>query len=1009
MRFEDIVSMLKFYLRRGTVVAVGALVLFCAGYFLVYKRLMKGKRRLTMGKVLWAAVFGCYLFVVLSATLLDRSGYSMAGKVVPLFYSYREAWRSFSGILWRNLALNILMFVPLGFLLPLGVRRLGRFWKTYLAGFLLTLLIELAQLTLSRGVVEMDDIFNNFLGTMIGYGFYAVVRGVILRVRSAGAVKPDGIVKPARAAGTEKVPMWQTLLLQLPLVGMLAAFGIMFLVYRGQELGNLYEECIVAYDAGLLNFSSNEVYSQETQSLPVYQVRNKSKEEAEAQAESFFAGIGAGLDRSQTDAYENTVFCYSPDRNYHLQVKYAGGAYHFMDFNLPKEAKIAADAAESEVREALGSYGISLPAAAHFENRGDGVYAFVLERYTEDGIFYDGVLSCTYYDNGSMGRIYNDILTGTLYKYFEVISEREAYERLCAGEFASGIHASGTVLKGEIGAAQLSYRMDSKSFYQPVYGFGAVVNGTECRFIVPAIKDKNGGQEMGSTADGEGGYPDGNGEMPEGEGGQGARTDEFVTVPVSRVTVHDPSVVYDNGTYYIFGSHMAWAKTTDLMNWEYFKTNVNTDYAQLFGREWESWCKTASNPELKGNLWAPDVIYNEKMGKYCLYMSVNGDDWNSVIVMLTADNIEGPYEYGGPVVYSGFSKGTKHPAEATDVYRVLGEGADLTRYQSTSNTKLNCIDPCLTYDEEGNLWMAYGSWFGGIYQLKLDGETGLRDYGATYETVENKSDAYYGHKLAGGWGVSGEGPFIINTGGYYYLFVSYGGLTAAGGYQIRVFRSEDINGPYVDEAGNPAVYEKPQNNLYVKRGVRLMGSYDWTGNREIRVAQGHNSAYVTEDGRIFLVYHSRFAGGKNGIPEAHEVRVQQLFANSEGWLVAAPYEYAGETISPTGYTEDEMCGEYEFILHDPVNYYRKYGNEYKGIAEAVHITLGADGIVTGDLSGSWDYEKNSPNMSITIEGVTYRGVFLKMPSEQLFEDEKERKVVMTFTALGDNVAVWGSR
>lgn len=40
-------------------------------------------------------------------------------------------------------------------------------------------------------------------------------------------------------------------------------------------------------------------------------------------------------------------------------------------------------------------------------------------------------------------------------------------------------------------------------------------------------------------------------------------------------------------------------------------------------------------------------------------MSVNGDDWNSVIVMLTADSIEGPYAYGGPVVYSGFDAGDK--------------------------------------------------------------------------------------------------------------------------------------------------------------------------------------------------------------------------------------------------------------------------------------------------------------------------------------------------------------
>ena len=257
-------------------------------------------------------------------------------------------------------------------------------------------------------------------------------------------------------------------------------------------------------------------------------------------------------------------------------------------------------------------------------------------------------------------------------------------------------------------------------------------------------------------------------------------------VSVSRVTVHDPSVVYDKGTYYVFGSHMAWAKSTDLMNWQSFTMNINSEYPVIRQGMGELLQDSDTNPELKGNLWAPDVIYNEKMGKYCMYMSVNGDDWNSVIVMLTTDSIEGPYAYGGQVVYSGFDAGDKHPAELTDVYQVLGGGADLTRYQSTTNTKLNAIDPCVTYDEgRGNLWMVFGSWFGGIYLLKLDEETGLRDYATTYETVPNQSDAYYGYKLAGGCSVSGEGQFIIYKDGYYYLFLSYGGLVAEGGYQIK--------------------------------------------------------------------------------------------------------------------------------------------------------------------------------------------------------------------------------
>lgn len=483
---------------------------------------------------------------------------------------------------------------------------------------------------------------------------------------------------------------------------------------------------------------------------------------------------------------------------------------------------------------------------------------------------------------------------------------------------------------------------------------------------------------------------------------------EMTEVSYSRVSVHDPSVVYDNGTYYIFGSHMAWAKSTDLMNWEIFQMNINSEYTDLFGKEWEEYCKTATNPNLNGNLWAPDVIYNPNMDKYCFYMSVNGDDWNSVIVLLTADSIEGPYAYVGPVVYSGFNTDS-HDVKLTDVYQVLGEDANLTRYQNIKNTKLNAIDPCVIFDKDGSLWMVFGSWFGGLYMLKLDENTGLRDYTTTYETIPNEQDAYYGYKVHGGFGVSGEGPYIIEQDGYYYLFVSYGGLVADGGYQMRVFRSENITGPYVDEAGNSAVYTKECNDLFEKVGVRIMGSCDWTGNREIRVAQGHNSAYVTEEGEIFLIYHSRFADGKNGIPEAHEVRVQQLFVNEDGWLVAAPYEYADEKISKTGYAVEDMCGDYEFIVHTPTTYYQKAGNSTLGIMQPSKITLNEDGTVTGELEGSWTYEDGSPNMTITVGDVTYKGVFLKMPSEQLYFDPDERKVVMTFTALGDNVAVWGSK
>jgi arabinan endo-1,5-alpha-L-arabinosidase len=356
----------------------------------------------------------------------------------------------------------------------------------------------------------------------------------------------------------------------------------------------------------------------------------------------------------------------------------------------------------------------------------------------------------------------------------------------------------------------------------------------------------------------------------------------------------------------------------------------------------------------------------------------------------------------GPVVYSGFDTAS-HPVEKTDVYKVLGEGADIGRYQSTLDTKLNAIDPCVRYDEEGNLWMSFGSWFGGIYMLRLDSKTGLRDYTYTYTTVENESDQYYGYKLAGGYGVSGEGSYIIKLGEYYYMFLSYGGLTAQGGYQMRVFRSDNIYGPYADENGLSSVYTESDNNLSSTNGVRIMGSYKFSGNTVTRTAQGHNSVLLDEDGKMYVVFHTRYIKSDTANPEAHNVEVHQLFLNENGWLVAAPYEYSGETISAAGYDKKEVVGEYEFVAIHPFVFYQLVGKNEIGINVTKNITLYSDGTVSGDVTGTWEYQEGSANMSITIDGVECKGVFLKQANET------DHKLVMTFTAQGSDVCFMGSK
>ena len=399
---------------------------------------------------------------------------------------------------------------------------------------------------------------------------------------------------------------------------------------------------------------------------------------------------------------------------------------------------------------------------------------------------------------------------------------------------------------------------------------------------------------------------------------------------LKRVSVHDPSIVWDQATssYYIFGSHRAAAKCNNMMSWEAFTapwataTSKDAANADAFttpevtkvtkgGKEYDlnfnafAWSARGSESySVDGMMWAPDVIYNKKLGKYCMYLSINGDGWYSSIIMLTADNIAGPYRYQAPVVMSGFRSGDSY--KSTDLEIVLGEQASLPeRYAPTDNYGNhwpNAIDPCVFYDEDGNLLMSYGSWSGGIFMLQLDEETGLRDYDVDYE-LSATSDPYFGKKIAGGAYVSGEASYIEYIGGYYFLFMTYGGLDAAGGYQMRVFRSLNPDGPYVDSKGSSALYDSYQLNFGAgendgNRGVNIFGAYSKWGNlltgganeASGERAQGHNSIIAAEDGRTYLVYHTRFQDWGEG----HQVRVHQVYQNEEGWLVAAPFEYSWE-------------------------------------------------------------------------------------------------------------------
>ena len=75
-----------------------------------------------------------------------------------------------------NLVGNVVMFIPLGFFLPLLWESLRKLWKTVLWVALIITAVELAQLLTLVGSCDVDDLILNLTGASLGYGLYKLTR-----------------------------------------------------------------------------------------------------------------------------------------------------------------------------------------------------------------------------------------------------------------------------------------------------------------------------------------------------------------------------------------------------------------------------------------------------------------------------------------------------------------------------------------------------------------------------------------------------------------------------------------------------------------------------------------------------------------------------------------------------------------------------------------------------------------------------------------------------------------
>lgn len=242
---------------------------------------------------------------------------------------------------------------------------------------------------------------------------------------------------------------------------------------------------------------------------------------------------------------------------------------------------------------------------------------------------------------------------------------------------------------------------------------------------------------------------------------------------------HDPSIGREGDTYYVFA-------TTANPSEGQFPIRCSHDLLawKLCGHVFDkipAWIHEAS-PTTK-ELWAPDISYFQ--GMYHLYYAYSAFGVNTSGIALATNETLDP----------------QNPK-----YHWQDQGLVL---KSTASDNFNAIDPNIVFDNKGQLWLSFGSFWGGIKMSRLDPVTGkpasgdLQLYSLAARAVPSHPDpAKPG--LPADWQAI-EAPFIVRHGDFYYLFVSFD-LCCRGtksNYRTMVGRSRQVTGPYLDADGKP--------------------------------------------------------------------------------------------------------------------------------------------------------------------------------------------------------------
>jgi glycopeptide antibiotics resistance protein len=472
MDLQSVIDQLMPLLPQALIIILAAIALSYGVYALYRKK--GGARTINVGQLVGLALLLGWFAVVMALTTFSRGAHFEGWANFRLFSGYVSAWHQWSLSEWQLILFNVLMFAPLGFLLPLLSKRTRRLVPVLLASLLVTLGIELFQMVTRRGIFELDDLFHNTLGSVAGYFMMSAIMDYADRRRLA--------VKPILKA------------ICIPLAFALLFAGAM-IVYHTKELGNLSIRPAIAQDMRQVDVSLHAVLPTDAEPVALYrsnQIHNRAYGEAMASLmERIFDLRRQGGIRIEG---LNRVWTFTDVEGKEFTFNYAvhdGGWWLYTEggANETMEQDQLARYREEHERWMMTS-GV-LPSDAEFSTQGGDTIRWDLERSAADiargdSDYAEGMVMI----RPSEGQrtpleVFYSMHDYKFVRKIAVISPAQAYEEILSGDF----YLFNDLVKGDrlqVDGYELDYTFDSKGYYQPVYRFMGSVNGEPWEASVPA-------------------------------------------------------------------------------------------------------------------------------------------------------------------------------------------------------------------------------------------------------------------------------------------------------------------------------------------------------------------------------------------------------------------------------------------------------------------------------------------------------------------------------------------